>query len=84
MKGKYVMLEYGPVLFTDCYNHSDMKKIGAVKSAGFFYTQANPDAEYGLDVICHGESISLGIKAQPEHDAKQIKALILGVDLGML
>jgi hypothetical protein len=77
---KYVIhKEYGPIILSQLAKHSDIIRPEKCASAGFFWIDIDPKYEYGMNVVCFGESISLKIKSRPE-DAKQIKALILDVE----
>ena len=80
MKGKYIIKEYGAVMFNECYNHDDFGSRESVKSAGFFRVQESPSEPYGIKVLCWGKSVSLGKESNPEEDAKKIKQLICNLE----
>ena len=80
MKGKYVIREYGAVMFNECYNHNDFGNKQTVKSAGFFRAVADPKQPQGIRVDCWGESVSLGIKSNEVADARKIKQLICNLE----
>lgn len=69
MKLKYVMGVYGPVIFPETYTHSDIAKgvIGEIKSAGFLFI-AYDESKDRFKSRPHGESISLGLRSDPERD----------------
>ena len=76
-KAKYVIIDDRmPRIFTEVENHSDMVRHGEkCTSAGFVYFSAN---RHGNVVSsCYGESISLGLKADPERDKHLIDTFIL-------
>jgi hypothetical protein len=77
MKLKYVMGAYGPVIFPETYTHSDIAEgvKGEIKSAGFLYIDWD-DIEGRLDSKPHGESISLGLKSDLEHDKRIIDRIL--------
>jgi hypothetical protein len=81
MKGKYVIREYGAVMFNDCYNHDDFGSKESVQSAGFFCVTPNPKVPQGIEVTCWGESVSLKKKSDPINDAKKIKRLICNLSI---
>jgi len=65
-----------PRIFTEVENHSDMVGHGEnCTSAGFVYFSANSNRE--VVSSCYGESISLGLKADPERDKYLIDTFIL-------
>lgn len=64
-----------PIVFSECNQHVDFQHTngGAPTSAGFCTIHpGTPPPDYPgttyLEVRCYGESISLGIKSNPEHD----------------
>jgi len=81
MKGKYIIKEYGPILFNDCYNHNDYGSRETVKSAGFFRVQQDPNESHGIKVSCWGKSTSLNRESNPIEDEKKIKRLICNLDI---
>ncbi len=62
---KYIMLEGGPVIFTEAYTHIEMAAGRRVLSAGF--VRLDSDGKF----FTYGESFSLGIKSDPE-DSERI------------
>ena len=62
---KYIMLDYGPVIFNECYTHAEMAAGREVSSAGF--VQVDENGRFHT----YGESTSLGVKSNPE-DSKRI------------
>ncbi len=56
---KYIMLEHGPVIFSEAYVHSEMAQGRRVLSAGF--VNINEEGKF----YAYGESISLDIKSDP-------------------
>jgi len=74
--GKYLITKFAPILFAHTIIHSEIK-IPAL-SAGYFYLKLDSTAEEGFEVICYGESESLGIESHPPKDSKLIKEMLLG------
>lgn len=82
-KGKYVVGEIqlmigtniGAVCIAESFGHDTLRSVfvqDSISSAGFFHV--NND----LTVSVYGDSVGLGVKANPERDAKLIaKALAL-------
>lgn len=65
-KVKYIVTKDREIIvFSELFNHSDFKKFNPV-SAGFISfgvnKQGNPTCS------CYGESVSLGLKSNPESD----------------
>jgi hypothetical protein len=81
MKGKYIIREYGAVMFNDCYNHNDFGNERCVTSAGFFCVNFDVREPQGIKVTCWGESTTLGKKSDPINDAKKIKRLICNLSI---
>ena len=74
-KLKYIILKSGsPILFGDASKHSEVARKENVQSAGFCFIQFKEDKD-AYDITCFGESTSLGIKSNPEEDAKAISFL---------
>lgn len=72
MKTKYIIIEYSyPIIFSECNKHSDFKHLGEITSAGFCNVNLYEDE---MDV--YGESVSLGIKSDPDNDAPILNKLI--------
>lgn len=76
MHGKYIIfmshyeLEF-PVLFPDGFvQHREISKVGKPISAGFFSVHRTVDDAWRVN--CSGKSISLGLEARPDHDARLI------------
>lgn len=62
---KYIMLDYGPVIFSEGYTHAEMAAGREVSSAGF--VTINENGKF----YAYGESFSLGIKSNPR-DSERI------------
>lgn len=74
MDKKYIMTEAGPVLFGSAITHKEAaRSFSKVLSAGFFTLSWN-EVDCRYSVTCYGESVSLGIKSNPE-DHKRIEQL---------
>jgi len=72
MKIKYIVIDFiAPVLMSIASQHSDFGRYKKVTSAGFCSVDQNVDTGK-FEVHCWGESISLNIKSDPEHDARVI------------
>lgn len=73
---KYIMIdEIFPIIFDSSLIHREIAfavRTQPVTSAGF--VQLDADGNYH----CYGESISLGIKADPEKDSKIINRFLKG------
>lgn len=69
------MTIYGPVIFSEVLTHSDVAKgLPDIKSAGFVYVDYDLlDEKFTTKPF--GESVSLGIKSDPENDKKRLDAL---------
>ncbi len=85
MKIKYIIFdEILPVLFSEGHQHKAYRQIGIPTSAGFCAFEQIEDRDpFSLTykkklykVTCWGESISLGIKSNPEWDESIIKRLL--------
>ena len=78
---KYVIIDGSVIVFSAAIQHKDMVGYNEkCESAGFvkFYATTN---EYGETVVkanAYGESISLGIKSNPEKDTIRINMQICG------
>ena len=77
-KGKYVVGEIpllfgsnlGAVCIGEGFGHQDLQRVfvrGTISSAGFFHVN------HDLTVACYGESTTLGVKANPERDARLLE-----------
>lgn len=68
---------YGPVIFPETYTHSDIANgvKGEIKSAGFLYIDYD-EKEERFDSKPHGNSISLGLKSDPEKDKIMIDRIL--------
>jgi hypothetical protein len=77
MKLKYVMGAYGPVIFPETYTHSDIADgvKGEIKSAGFLFLAYDKKEERFVS-HAHGQSISLGLKSDPENDSRIIDRIL--------
>ncbi len=77
---KYVVVNGGVIVFSAAINHSDMVGHGEnATSAGFVSFRVIKDID-DFDVVephCYGESISLGVKSNPEADQRKIRIQIL-------
>ena len=65
-KQKYIIIKHGDIIiFPGSINHSDFREFSPI-SAGFISfgvnQKGNPTCE------CYGESVSLGLKSDPEKD----------------
>jgi hypothetical protein len=85
MKGKYVVLnrrQFRVVILPETMQHRDVvDQYDKPESAGFFSIESkwNPDDnEYVVKASCYGESVSLGIKSNPEEDSRMIERLFRG------
>lgn len=72
---KYIMIDYAfPVIFGSALAHKDvafgLRDLGPVTSAGF--VQNNGDGTFS----CYGESISLGIKSDPDKDTAMVNYIM--------
>lgn len=75
MRLKYIIAGYSPVIFNEALTHSDVAEgLGEIKSAGFFYVDWDPVTEQ-FDCKPFGESISIGVKCNPESDKKKLDTL---------
>lgn len=88
-RGKYVVGEVQDrglptltaVLVNEVVNHSSLSNIfvpGTITGAGFFTVSVHPSS-VNPHVRVYGESVSLGIKCDPERDLKWVKRT-LGID----
>ena len=70
MKLKYIMTEYGPVIFPTMLIHSEVAEgLGNIDSAGFVYVDYNKE-EQRFDCKPFGESISVGVASKDIDKAK--------------
>ena len=71
MKSKYVILDSGPIVFSEMLQHADVARaLGTeVYGAGFCCIV---DDKY----VCYGESISLKMKADPEKDSAKLNRFL--------
>jgi hypothetical protein len=73
MERKYIMTEYGPVIFDKRHNHCDVAyRLGHVDSAGF--------CEINMlrkTVSAYGESTSIGVKSD-KADAEKLTRFLFG------
>lgn len=85
MKLKYVIInEAFPILFGEYFKHSDFASgHGKVTSAGFVTIKEIETPEGSpfcvarmLQAGCYGESVSLGVKSDPEWDQKLIERVL--------
>lgn len=75
---KYVIIDGMPVLFGSGIEHSRMKRLGDVDSAGFVCLTGN--GRGNVDAQVYGESLSLGIKPG-DRDERIIEMYVNGVTL---
>ncbi len=77
---KYVVINGSVIVFSAAIKHSDMVGYGQeASSAGFVSFRVFKDVD-DFDVVephCYGESVSLGVKSNPEMDQRKIKIQIL-------
>lgn len=74
MNKKYIITENGAILFGDTLTHKEVaKSFSKILSAGFFVLSRDEN-ECRYSVTVYGESVSLGIKSNPE-DARKIEAI---------
>lgn len=70
---KYVIIDGSAIVFSAAIQHKDMVRHGQkCESAGFVtfhYMEGDDDHIYAK---CYGESVSLGIKSNPEDDSRRI------------
>lgn len=70
---KYVIIDGSAIVFSAAIQHKDMVRHGQkCESAGFVtfhYKEGDDDYIYAK---CYGESVSLGIKSNPEDDSRLI------------
>lgn len=75
-KFKYLVYdECYPVLFTEADQHKDRAGFNKVTSAGFARLFISDDKETKIGVQCWGESVSLGIKSNPQLDSALIERM---------
>jgi hypothetical protein len=69
IKQKYIITKDGVIIvFSELLQHSDFKKFEPI-SAGFIsFGIRSMDGE--MTCNCYGESISLGLKSNPDEDVK--------------
>lgn len=78
MRVKYVKTKDNVIIvFSELLQHSDFRKFEPV-SAGFISIGATDRHEPSC--VCHGESISLELKSDPEVDTELARKQILGYD----
>jgi len=71
LKQKYVITSNREIIvFPELLQHSDFKKFNPI-SAGFISFGINKEGNPSCS--CYGESISLGLKSDPEEDTKIAK-----------
>lgn len=71
LKQKYVITSNKEIIvFPELLQHSDFKKFNPI-SAGFISFGINKEGNPSC--YCYGESISLGLKSDPEEDTKLAK-----------
>lgn len=75
---KYVIIDGVPVLFGSGIEHSRMKRLGDVESAGFVCLTGN--GRGSVDAQIYGESLGLGMKPG-ERDERIIEIYVNGVAL---
>jgi hypothetical protein len=75
MKGKYVMTEQGPILFTDAFAHSDFRGANPTSAGCFLFSPSSNGEE--ISVAVFGESFTLNLKSN-ESDADKIKHAFSG------
>lgn len=81
MKIKYIIIdELYPRLCSLAEQHSDVANGYKVTSAGFCSFEQGDGSKDGMGwlVSCWGESLSLKIKSDPEHDSHLIERLLSG------
>jgi hypothetical protein len=68
---KYIITEHNEIIvFPELFQHSDFRHFKP-KSAGFISFGINKEGNPSCS--CYGESISLGLKSDPENDTKIAK-----------
>lgn len=77
------MTTNGPIMFGETFNHNEIAKKEDVTSAGFFSVMAMKSVSHGIEVLCFGESFTLGVKSKPT-DALAIKSLLLNIPVYLL
>ncbi len=71
LKQKYIITKDGVIIvFPELLQHSEFKRFNPT-SAGFISFGVNK--EENPSCSCYGESISLGLKSNPEEDTKLAK-----------
>jgi len=71
LKQKYVITNKGLIIvFSELLQHSEFKDFNPVR-AGFISFGVNKEGNPTCE--CYGESISLGLKSNPEEDTKMAK-----------
>ena len=82
MKLKYIILkEYNtPIMFPEILQHKDVAGNDNVVSAGFFYVTFDKDGF--VLAKPYGESVSLGIKSDPENDTIYLSAALNNMSKG--
>ncbi len=87
MKLKYVIVDdCYPILFGEYYQHSVFKNRGTITSAGFCSIKEVETPSDRMDITTvtmtevsvWGESISLGVKSDPEHDKRLLERMFNG------
>lgn len=72
---KYVIVEGSAIVFSAAIQHKDMvgynRKCSGAGFVTFHYKEDSPEGDY-IYVKCYGESVSLGIKSNPEDDSRII------------
>jgi hypothetical protein len=80
-KAKYVIVDGNVIVFTPAIEHRSMVPYGKnCTSAGFvqFYKGVDSWGDEVIKASAFGESISLGIKSNPEEDSMKITLQICG------
>ncbi len=84
MKLKYIIFDDSyPCIIGECNKHSDVHGMGHPTSAGFCsIREVADDSPHAIslrkiEVHCWGESSSLGVKSNHEHDSKILERLFL-------
>lgn len=71
---KYIMTDNGPIIFSDSFSHAEVAAALRVKPKTAGFVRFNSDDCFG----CVGESISLGVRSDPEKDTERIARVIRG------
>ena len=84
---KYIMFEgkfgtakaHFPGLFSNNLVHAEVAKaLATMQHFGHFKPVSAGEVTHGLDMDCHGESTTLGLKSHPERDTAVLNMIDYG------